>query len=266
MKIEFCSLSSGSSGNATYISAGNTRILIDAGLSGKTVIASLNSIGVLPESLNAILVTHEHIDHIKGVGILSRKFHIPVYANENTWVGMTRIVGEIPIGMRRIFQTDQDFYVDDLAVMPIAIQHDSAEPVSFRVYAGSRSVAVATDMGIMSKQVINQLAGVDLLLLESNHDIEMLRQNIRYSEALKRRILGNRGHLSNDSCSIALMALYETGVKHALLGHLSNDNNTPELAMYAVSAALAEHGLKPGSDIFLEMTWRDRPSGFYTLE
>lgn len=266
MKIEFCSLSSGSSGNVTYISAGNTRILIDAGLSGKAVTAALNSIGVLPESLSAILVTHEHIDHVKGVGILSRKYHIPVYANDNTWNRMTKTVGEIPIGLRRIFETDYDFYIEDLAVMPIAIEHDSAEPVAFRVYAGGRSVAVATDMGTVSKRVIKQLSGVDLLVLESNHDIEMLKQNERYSESLKRRILGNRGHLSNDSCGTALMALYETGVRHALLGHLSDDNNTPELAMHAVTTALASQGLKPGSDIFLEMTWRDKPSGFYTIE
>lgn len=266
MKIEFCSLCSGSSGNATYISAGSTRILVDAGLSGKSVIGALSSIGVLPENLTAILVTHEHIDHVKGVGILSRKYRIPVYANENTWNKMSKTVGEVPIGMRRIFETENDFYIDDLAVMPISIQHDSAEPVAFRIYAGARSVAVATDMGNVSKQVIKHLSGVDLLVMESNHDIDMLKQNARYSEALKRRILGNRGHLSNESCGSTLLALYETGVKHALLGHLSDDNNTPELAMHAVSTALKKHGLIPGTDISLEMTWRNKPSGFYTIE
>ncbi len=266
MKLDFCSLSSGSSGNATYIAAGDTRILIDAGLSGKTVAGGLTDIGVLPESLSAILVTHEHIDHIKGVGVLSRKYRIPVYANERTWEKMARIVGEIPVGLRRVFETENDFYVNDLGIRPIAITHDTVEPVAFRVYAGGRSVAVATDMGAVPKRVIKQLAGVDLLLMESNHDIEMLRRNERYSESLKRRILGNHGHLSNDSCAIALMELYESGVRHALLGHLSQDNNTPELAMQTVSNALSDHGLKPGQDVFLEMTWRDRPSGFYTLE
>ncbi len=103
-------------------------------------------------------------------------------------------------------------------------------------------------------------------MMESNHDIEMLKRNDRYSEALKRRILGTHGHLSNDSCAAALMELYESGVRHALLGHLSQDNNTPELAMRTVSNVLSEHGLKPGEDIFLEMTWRDRPSGYYSLE
>ncbi len=266
MKLEFCSLSSGSSGNSTYVAAGNTRLLIDAGLSGKAISGALESIGVLPESLSAILVTHEHIDHIKGVGILSRKYRVPVYANELTWEKMARTVGEIPIGLRRVFETENDFYVDDLGVRPIAITHDTVEPVAFRVFAGGRSVAVATDMGAVPKRVIKQLAGVDLLLMESNHDIDMLKQNPRYSETLKRRILGTRGHLSNDSCAIALMELYESGVKHVLLGHLSQDNNTPELAMSTVSNALSDKGLRPGEDIHLEMTWRDRPSGFYSLE
>ena len=266
MKLDFCSLSSGSSGNATYIAAGDTRILIDAGLSGRTVTGALEKIGVLPESLSAILVTHEHIDHIKGVGVLSRKFRIPVYANERTWENMARTVGEIPVGLRRVFETENDFYVNDLGVRPIAVTHDTVDPVAFRVFGGGRSVAVATDMGAVSKRVIKQLAGVDLLLMESNHDVEMLKRNERYSASLKRRILGNRGHLSNDSCAIALMELYESGVRHALLGHLSQDNNTPELAMQTVTNALIDQGLKPGRDIFLEMTWRDRPSGFYTLE
>lgn len=266
MKMEFCSLYSGSSGNATYIAAGNTRVLVDAGLSGKIISEALNTIGVLPESLSAILVTHEHIDHIKGVGVLSRKYRIPVYANERTWMKMARTVGELPIGMHRTFETENDFFINDLGVKPIAITHDTVEPVAFRLFAGGKSVAVVTDIGAVTKRMIKQLSGVNLLLMESNHDVEMLKRNERYSESLKRRILGIHGHLSNDSCAAALIELYDNGVSHALLGHLSQDNNTPELAMQTVSKALSDHGLKLGQDIFLEMTWRDRPSGFYTIE
>lgn len=266
MKLEFCSLSSGSSGNSTYIAAGDARVLVDAGLSGKSITSALDTIGVLPESLSAILVTHEHIDHIKGVGVLSRKYRIPVYANERTWERMTRTVGELPAGLRRVFETESDFYIKDMGIRPIAIQHDTVEPVAFRLFAGGRSVAVATDMGAVPKRVIRQLAGVDLLLVESNHDIEMLKRNERYSESLKRRILGTRGHLSNDHCAAAVMELFDSGVRHVLLGHLSQDNNTPELAMQTVTEALRDQGLRPGQDIFLEMTWRDRPSGFYTIE
>lgn len=266
MKLEFCSLNSGSCGNATYVAAGDTRVLIDAGISGKAITGALDTIGVLPETLSAILVTHEHVDHIRTVGVLSRKYHIPVYANERTWEKMARTVGEVPIGQRRVFETDYDFYVGDLAVMPIAIQHDTVEPVAFRLYAGGRSVAVATDMGTVPKRVLKQLAGVDVLLMESNHDEEMLRNNIRYPESLKRRILGTHGHLSNNSCAITLMDLYETGVRRAVLGHLSDDNNTPELAMHTVVEALNRQGLRPGQDILLDMAWRDRVGGYYVIE
>lgn len=266
MKLEVCSLFSGSSGNATYIAAGDTRILVDAGHSGKIITQALAGIGVLPETLSAILVTHEHSDHVKGVGVLSRKYRIPVYANEGTWEKMARSVGELPDAQRRIFVTDDDFYVGNLGVQPIAIPHDAQDPVAFRLYAGGRSVSIATDMGQVSKQLLKRLAGSDLLLLESNHDEEMLLHNPRYAEALKRRILGTRGHLSNHSCAMALIRLRETGVSKVLLGHLSEENNTPELAMNTVSQTLIEEGLRPGQDIFLEMTWRDRAGGYYSIE
>lgn len=266
MRLEVCSLFSGSSGNATYIASGDTRILVDAGHSGRTITAALHSIGVLPETLSAILVTHEHLDHVKGVGVLSRKYRIPVYANEATWERMARTVGELPTGQRRIFDSEYDFYVGDVAVLPISIPHDAADPVAFRVFAGGRSVSIATDMGHVSKRIVKQLAGSDLILLESNHDEEMLRHNDRYSEMLKRRILGTRGHLSNISCGEALLSLHETGVARVLLGHLSEENNTPELALQTVTEVLEKQGLRNGRDILLEMTWRDRVGGHYSLE
>ncbi len=265
MGLEFCSLSSGSCGNATYISAGNTRILVDAGLTGRSMAEALGKLNVLPETLSAILVTHEHIDHVKGVGILSRRHHIPVYANAQTWQAMERHVGEIPPRQRRVFVTGEDFYIDDLSVLPFLISHDTVEPVAFRVYQGGRSVAVATDMGLVSKQVIKHLSGADLVLLESNHDPEMLLNNDRYSEALKRRILGKRGHLSNAACAQALLMLFESGVRHALLGHLSEDNNTPELAMRTAEEELLHSGVTPGKEIFLDMAWRGRVGGLYTI-
>lgn len=266
MKIEFCSLSSGSSGNSTYAAVGSTRLLVDAGLTGRDIAQALAQISVLPENISAILITHEHSDHIKGVGVLSRRYHIPVYANEATWEKMSRSVGEIPVGLRRVFETESDFYIGDINVFPIPILHDTAEPVAFRLYAGNRSVAVATDMGKVTKKVLRYLSGSDLILLESNHDPEMLISNPSYSEALKRRILGTHGHLSNLSCALSLLSLYETGVRHVLLGHLSRDNNTPELAMQTVRDELIRQGLKPDQDIRLDMTFRNRVGGYYTLE
>lgn len=266
MKLQFCSLNSGSNGNSTYIAAGDTRLLIDAGLSGKQISDALNSVDILPETISGILVTHEHSDHIRGIGVLSRKYRIPVYANEATWERMHRSVGEIPVFQRRVFTTGESFLVGNLDIVPIAIPHDTADPVAFRVYAGGRSVAVATDMGYMPKSVLKMLAGADLVLLEANHDEDLLLNNPRYPESLKRRILSNKGHLSNLTSAQMLYRLYESGVRQALLGHLSEDNNTPELAMRTATEALELQGVRVGNDVQLEMAWRDRRSGFFTLE
>lgn len=266
MRLEFCPLNSGSNGNSSFVMAGNTRLLVDAGLTGRTIAGALETIKVLPETIDAILVTHEHADHVRGIGVLARKYHIPVYANEATWQHMPRSIGDIPLGLKRVFDSETDFYIGDIGVFSIPIPHDTVEPVAFRLYAGSRSLTIATDMGKVPKKVLRYLAGSDLILLESNHDPEMLKNNHRYPESLKRRILGTHGHLSNQSCGQTLISLYETGVRHAVLGHLSEDNNTPELAIRTVQEELLQTGLKPGQDIRLDMAWRDRVSAYYTLE
>lgn len=266
MKLTICSLSSGSSGNVTYVAGGKTRLLVDAGLTGKRVTELLNHIHVLPEILNGILVTHEHIDHVRGVGVLARKYRLPVYANEGTWQAMYRHVGEIPPWQRRVFNTDEDFYVDDLAVTPISISHDTVDPVAFRLHYGGHSLSIATDLGVVTKQVLRGLQGSDLVLLESNHDPAMVHDNVSYPERTKRRILGNKGHLSNESCALALLELGETGVQHALLGHLSPENNTPELAMHTVTQQLQARGVVAGKDMHLDMTWRDRAGDIFTIE
>lgn len=265
MRFTFCPLFSGSSGNALYMGAGGTRILIDAGLSGRTVSDALNSIGVLPETLSGILVTHEHSDHVKGVGILSRKYHLPIYANARTWAAMEKQVGAVAPSLRREFETGESFFIGDLSVMPFPIPHDAADPVGYRVYFGACSAATATDMGYFSKTALDALSGVDILVLESNHDIDMLRENERYTAALKSRILGRHGHLSNEACAEALWLLYRTGVRHAVLGHLSHENNTPELAMRTVCEAMQAHGLRVGLDISVDMAWRDHVGGIYEL-
>ena len=266
MRLTFCPLFSGSSGNALYIAAGDTRILIDAGMPGKAIEGALNEIGVLPETLTAIAVTHEHSDHVKGVGILSRKYHLPVYANERTWNAMARTVGEVAPRNRRMFSTNEDFYINGLSLMPFSIPHDAADPVGFRVFYGGRSVATATDMGHVRKSVLKALSGVDVLLLESNHDPGLLLQNPHYSLYLKHRILGSNGHLSNESSAQALVELCETGVRQVLLGHLSGENNTPELALSTATEALCKAGIRLNQDVGLGMAWRDRVSKKFEIE
>lgn len=265
MQLTFCPLFSGSSGNAVFVGAGGTRLLIDAGLSGRTVSDALSGIGVLPETLNGILVTHEHSDHVRGVGILSRKYRIPVYANARTWAAMERTVGDVPPACRREFTSGESFFLGDAEVLPYAISHDAAEPVGYRVFHGGRSVATATDIGIFTQKVLSALSGVNLVLLESNHDIDMLHENEHYSAALKTRILGRYGHMSNEACGEALYQLYQTGVRHAVLGHLSHENNTPELAMRTVCESLRARGVTPGEDIQVDMAWRDHAGNRYEI-
>lgn len=264
MKLTFCPLFSGSSGNCIYVAAGDTRILIDAGLTGRQIEGALKQIDVMPETLNGIVITHEHSDHTKGVGVLSRRYHIPVYANEGTFEGMRKQIGDIAGRDARIF--DGDFYIRDLYLCPFDIPHDAAAPVGYRVYAGQRSAAVATDMGHMRREVLNALAGTDVLLLESNHDPAMLMHNDHYSAYLKQRILSKYGHLSNEDSAKALLQLVNTDVRHVLLGHLSGENNTPELAMKTASECLLANGVVPGRDVFLEIVWRDRVSRKYDIE
>ncbi len=266
MILQFCPLFSGSSGNALLVRGGDTYILIDSGMSGKQEIEALNSVGVDPSRLSAIVVTHEHSDHIKSVGIMSRKFDLPVYATEPTWNMMARSVGNIRKENIRPFDVTDELYIGDLCVRPFAIPHDAACPVGYHVFCGGLSIATATDMGHMTPSVFDEIRSADLVLLESNHDPDMLMHNEHYSAALKRRILGNKGHLSNEACAEALVRLCDNGLQRAILGHLSGENNTPELAMNTSVNALCERGAVLGTEINVDMAWRDHPGHVYTLE
>lgn len=266
MEMTFCPLFSGSSGNALFVQAGRTRLLIDAGKPGKTITQALQSIGVEPQTLDAILITHEHSDHIAGAGVMARRYCLPVYATVETWAAMDAKVGAIPPDLRRTFNKKQDFYLGDVGVVPFAIPHDAADPVGYRLWCGGVSISTATDLGHFSKAVGQAIAGSSLVLLESNHDPDMLKRNPHYSAYLKQRILSNRGHLSNEACANALLQLAESGVRNVILGHLSGENNLPELALGTSQARAEEAGLRLGQDLNLELAWRDRVGGVYTLK
>lgn len=266
MEMTFCPLFSGSSGNALFVQAGRTRVLIDAGKPGKTITEALDSIGVEPQTLDAILITHEHSDHIAGAGVMARRYRLPVYATTETWAAMDAKVGVIPPELRRTFDKKQDFYLGDLGVVPFAIPHDAADPVGYRLWCGGISIATATDLGHFSKAVGQAIAGSSLALLESNHDPDMLKRNPNYSAYLKQRILSNRGHLSNEACADALLQLVESGVRNVILGHLSGENNLPELALGVSERRAQEAGLRLGQDVNLDLAWRDRVGSVYTLK
>lgn len=255
--IKFCSLFSGSSGNSLLLMTEQTKILIDAGLSAKKIIEALCSIGEKPSELSAILVSHEHSDHVRGVGIMSRKFDIPIYANEGTWNAMEQYLGPLDIKNKICFQTDKEFEIGNVCVKPFSIPHDAAEPVGYNFFINNKKVTTATDIGHINKQLLKHLEMSDLLLLESNHDIEMLKVG-PYPWNLKRRILGDNGHLSNEMAGKVIAYLAENGTKKFLLGHLSKENNFPELAYQTVKNALSEKQIDIDSDIILEVVLRDR--------
>ena len=257
--IKLVSLFSGSSGNAIYVSGNKTKILVDAGLSGKRIEQALLSIGEDIRNIQAILISHEHMDHILGAGILSRRFGIPIYANQRTWDAMMSSLKKINPECIRVFNTGDNFRIGDLEVHTFMTPHDAAEPVGFSFFCNDRKLTIATGMGHMNNNLLACLEGSDIVLIESNHDIEMLKMG-RYPWPLKKRILGDKGHLCNDMAAQTVAYLARAGTKKFLLGHLSKENNFPELAFETVKNALLEKSIIAGRDVYLGVAHRDRVS------
>lgn len=256
--MEFCSLYSGSSGNSIFIASEKSRILIDAGLSGKTIESGLNAIGETSQRINGIFITHEHSDHIKGAGILSRKYDIPIYANELTWNAIATKIGNIKEHNIKVIHNN---YIElgDLQIVSHKISHDAASPVGYSVHCNGKKATIATDLGYFSEDVKKAVYDADIVLLESNHDVEMVKFG-PYPYPLKRRILSNIGHLSNEDCGRAILEITNEKPKHIILGHLSKTNNYPDLAYKTVENILVEEGLSIGKDLYLTMAERDKPS------
>ena len=238
--FRFCPVYSGSSGNMLFAEGGGARILIDCGFAGSTAAKAMAEIGVPLDTIDAILVTHDHSDHTKGVGILSRRYHIPVYANEGTFRAMAPIIGKLGDGMARVFVTGCDFFIKQLNVLTFPTPHDAAESVGFTLGCGGKHVSVMTDIGRFDERLLSCAAGSDLVLLEANHDVDMLRDG-PYPYYLKQRIGGRFGHLSNSNCAQALPEIMSARTKHVVLAHLSEQNNLPMCAYQTVCDALAAH-------------------------
>jgi phosphoribosyl 1,2-cyclic phosphodiesterase len=262
--MKFSPLFSGSSGNCSFLEAGSVRILIDAGLPGRAITDALSKLDVTPDTLSAILVTHEHSDHINGVGVLARKYKLPVYANERTWIAMRDKIGNVPQGQIRIFETDRDFYLRELNVLPFSTPHDSAESVGFCFMHKYSKISTMTDIGHVSGRMLDIVEHSDLLLLESNHDVEMLLAG-SYPYHLKQRILSDKGHLSNENAGKSLAKLYLRGLRNVILGHLSHENNLEPLALETVKMVLRQEDI-PDTAVNIGLAHRDRPSGIYITD
>ena len=239
--FKFCSLYSGSSGNCSLVQTEKTKILIDAGESTKKIVEGLNLINIDPSSIDGIIVTHEHSDHTKGLGNFSKKFNIPVYANKETWNAMPKQKEKILEENIKYFDFN-DFKIGDIKIKAFPIPHDAANPCGFSLYKGKKKMSIATDLGHINKEVISNLENSSFLLLESNYEPEILKCS-PYPYILKERIKGSNGHLSNYDAGKAISYLSSHGLKDVMLGHLSKENNFPELAYKTVVNELIENNI-----------------------
>ena len=263
--MKICTLSSGSSGNSAFLEHKNTKILIDCGLSGKHIENCLKSIGEEPENINYILVTHEHIDHIRGLGVLSRKYNIPIFASHKTWkwMLMNNRIGNISTQNIREFQTGEEIFLKDISVKSFPTPHDAVDPHGFRFECDGHIAVLATDIGHISTEIENNIANCECAILEANHDEQMLT-NGAYPEYLKERILSDYGHLSNRISAAFASKMVSNGTKHLILSHLSSENNTPTCVTTEMQKSFNQISAKSGSDFTFQIAPRYEPSEVIT--
>lgn len=260
--MRMCSIASGSSGNCIYVGSDNSHLLIDTGISKKRIEEGLNKLEIKGDELDGILITHEHSDHIKGLGVFSRKYEIPIYATPGTIAGIkeSSSLGKMPEGLLHPIKADHPFRLGELDVHPFAISHDANEPSGYRFEQDGKKIAVATDLGKYDEYTVENLKDLNAVLLESNHDIHMLEVG-PYPYYLKQRVLGDRGHLSNELSGRLLCDILHNNLRSVLLGHLSKENNYEELAYETVKleVTLGQNPYK-GDDIPIAVAKRDQVS------
>ncbi len=266
MDFNLCTIASGSSGNCIYLKAGSDEYLIDIGISGKKVEQGLAEMGVNPYQIKGIFVTHEHIDHIKGVGIFSRKNNIPIYATKDTWDMMDKhnMIGKVIEENKKTICKEQVLQLGDLKVFPYATYHDAADPVGYIFEYNEKKIGIITDSGIIDGKIKGYLSGLHGILLEFNHDINMLEAG-SYPYPLKKRILSDSGHLSNELAAKTLVDIYHQDMQWAILAHLSKDNNIPDLAYITIKNALEQKNLFIDKDIEITIANRDSLSKMHYL-
>ena len=261
--LNFCSLYSGSSGNSLFVETQNTKLLVDAGVSCKKIENALQDIKVDPSSIDGILITHEHTDHVQGLGTLSRKFDLPVFVNQETLDAMPKQKDKIPDKNIKTFKISDKFEIGDLLIDPFSIPHDAANPCGFNIYKDDKKISIATDIGHMTNNILKSLEGSLFLMLEANYDPEVLRCS-SYPFSLKSRIAGPTGHLPNEMAGKTISYLLQSGLKSAMLGHLSKQSNFPELAYQTVLDELISNNYDENS-LTLAVAKRDTNSKLIEL-
>ena len=239
--LKFTSLYSGSSGNCLFVETENTKILIDAGVSLKKIEKGLENFDVLPSNLDAVIVTHEHTDHIQSLGNLSKKFDIPVFATSKTFDAMPKQTEKITEKNKNNINIDEKFSIGDIEILPFKIPHDAADPCGFTLFSNNKKISIATDVGHMTNDILKHIDGSEFILLEANYDSNVLKYT-KYPFKLKERIAGPTGHLSNKTAGQTINYLINSGLKKAVLGHLSKESNFPELAYQTVVDEILSNG------------------------
>ncbi len=262
--MKFCSLFSGSSGNCLFIEDKGTRILVDAGKNGKQVELALNNIGETAKDLNGIVLTHEHSDHISAAGVLSRRYDLPLYATADTWGALEGNLGKLKDKNQVCFDKHVPFDIGSLNLTAFKTSHDAVDSVGFNITNGAKSIGIATDTGIITDDMQQYLNRCNLVVLESNHDINMLETG-PYPYYLKQRIRGAWGHLSNERAAEYAKDLVLSGTDHLILAHLSEHNNLPVLAELETTNVLKKNLIKTGKDVILEVAYRNRVSQLHSL-
>ncbi|MFE8701998.1 MBL fold metallo-hydrolase [Cytobacillus sp. FJAT-54145] len=250
MTLHFSVLASGSTGNAIYVETEEHSFLVDAGLSGKQMEALISQINRDMGKLSGLLVTHEHSDHIKGIGVLARKYKLPIYANEKTWSAMNGLIGEIPTEQKFTFHMETVKSFGSLDIESFGVSHDAAEPMFYVFHQNGKKLVLITDTGYVSDRMKGIISNADTYIFESNHDIQMLRMG-RYPWSIKRRILSDVGHVSNEDAAIAMSEVIGDQTKRIYLAHLSQDNNMKDLAKMAVTQTLEGQGMRVGEQFEL---------------
>ena len=261
--LNFCSLYSGSSGNSLLVETENTKLLVDAGVSSRKIENALNDINIDPSSIDAILITHEHSDHVQGLGTFSKKFDLPVFVNQETLDAMPKQRDKIADKNINKFNLKDTFDIGDLKIHPFSIPHDAANPCGFNIFKDNKKLSIATDIGNMTLDVLKCLEESEFILLESNYDLEVLKHS-PYPYNLKRRVAGLHGHLSNELAGKTISHLLKSGLKNAMLGHLSKESNFPELAYQTVVDELIYNNYDENS-ISLSVASRDEHSNIIQI-
>lgn len=262
--LNFCSLYSGSSGNSLFVETQNTKLLIDAGVSSKKIENALLDIDIAPSTIDGILITHEHSDHVQGLGTFSKKFNLPVFVNQETLDAMPKQRDKIDSNNIKTFKVTDKFSIGDLEIKPFSIPHDAANPCGFNIWKEDKKISIATDIGHMTNTILKNLEESLFIMLEANYDPEVLRCS-SYPFTLKSRIAGPTGHLSNEIAGKTISYLLKSGLKNAMLGHLSKESNFPELAYQTVFDELITNQDFDKNHLGLNVASRDNHSKLISI-